>query len=152
MRSFLLLLHLSGVIVWVGGMFFAHVCLRPVAASQLQPAQRLPLLAGVLGRFFTAVAVSIVAILVSGFAAMATVGFAQAPIHWHVMASIGLWMAAIFAVIYFMYYPRLVAGVAIKDWPVAGAAMNRIRILVATNLLLGAVTVIVALLGTAIGG
>ena len=151
MRSFLLLLHLSGVIVWIGGMFFAHVCLRPVAAAQLQPPQRLTLLAAVLGRFFTAVAVSIVAILVSGFAAMATVGFAQAPLHWHVMASIGLWMAAIFAVIYFMYYPRLVKGVTVKDWPVAGAAMNRIRLLVATNLLLGAVTVTVALLGNVFG-
>ena len=42
MRSILLLLHLSGVIVWVGGMFFAHFCLRPVAALQLPPPQRLP--------------------------------------------------------------------------------------------------------------
>ena len=67
------------------------------------------------------------------------------------MASIGLWMAAIFAVIYFMYYPRLVKGVTVKDWPVAGAAMNRIRLLVATNLLLGAVTVTVALLGNVFG-
>ena len=32
-----------GVVVWVGGMFFAYVCLRPVAAAQLPPPQRLPL-------------------------------------------------------------------------------------------------------------
>ncbi|WP_265945652.1 hypothetical protein [Dechloromonas sp. A34] len=74
MRSILLLLHLSGVIVWIGGMFFAQFCLRPVAASQLPPPQRLPLLAAVLGRFFTAVALSIVAILGSGFASMAATG------------------------------------------------------------------------------
>ena len=151
MRSFLLLLHLSGVIVWVGGMFFAHFCLRPVAAAQLPPPQRLPLLAAVLGRFFMAVVASIVAILGSGFAIMGATGFGQAPIHWHVMSGIGLAMAAIFGVIYFLHYPRLKAGVALQDWPVAGAVMNRIRVLVATNLLLGVLTVVVATLGTHLG-
>ncbi len=147
MRAILLLLHLSGVIVWVGGMFFAHFCLRPVATLQLPPPQRLPLLAAVLGRFFVAVVVGIVAILASGFASMGVAGFGQAPIHWHVMAGIGLAMAAIFGVIYFRHFPRLKAGVAAQDWPAAGAAMNRIRILVATNLLLGALTIAVATLG-----
>jgi len=147
MRAFLLLIHLSGVIVWVGGMFFAHFCLRPVAAAQLPPPQRLPLLAAVLGRFFTAVAASIVAILASGFAIMGATGFGQAPIHWHVMSGFGLAMAVIFGIIYFRHYPQLKAGVALGDWPAAGAAMNRIRILVATNLLLGALTVVVATLG-----
>lgn len=147
MRSILLLLHLSGVIVWIGGMFFAQFCLRPVAAAQLPPAQRLPLLAAVLGRFFTAVAVSIVAILGTGFARMAATGFAQAPLHWHAMSGLGVLMAAIFGVIYFLHYPRLKAGVAAQDWPAAGAAMNRIRLLVATNLGLGALTVVVATLG-----
>ena len=127
MRSFLLLLHLAGVIIWVGGMFFAHFCLRPVAAAQLPPPQRLPLLAEVLGRFFFAVAASIVAIILSGFAIVGLVGFGQTPIHWHVMEAIGLLMTGIFSVIYFMYYPRLKAGVAAQDWPAAGAAMNAAR-------------------------
>lgn len=147
MRSFLLLLHLSGVIIWIGGMFFAHFCLRPVAALQLQPPQRLPLLAAVLGRFFKAVALSIVAILGSGFASMAMMGFAHAPLHWHVMSGLGIVMAAIFGVIYFLFFPRLRAGVADENWPIAGAAMNRIRQLVLTNLLLGAATIVVATLG-----
>lgn len=147
MRPLLLLLHLSGVIVWIGGMFFAHFCLRPVAAAQLPPPQLLPLLAAVLGRFFTAVAVSIVAILASGFAIMGAVGFGQAPIHWHVMSGSGLAMAAIFGIIHFRHYPRLKAGVAREDWPAAAAAMNRIRMLVATNLLLGTLTIVVATLG-----
>lgn len=151
MRSFLLLLHLSGVIVWVGGMFFAHFCLRPVAALQLQPAQRLPLLAAVLGRFFKVVTLSVVIILISGFASLAATGFAQAPLHWHVMAALGLLMSAIFGIIYFLYFPRLRAGVAGLDWPLAGAAMNRIRVLVMTNLFLGALTIAVAMLGSHIG-
>lgn len=147
MRSILLLIHLSAVVVWVGGMFFAHFCLRPVAAVQLPPPQRLPFLAAVLGRFFPAVVVSILAILGSGFARMAMVGFAQAPLHWHVMAGLGLLMAAIFAAIYLFYFPRLKAGVARQEWPAAGAAMNRIRLLVATNLLLGGLTIVIATLG-----
>ena len=151
MHSFLLLLHLAGVVVWVGGMFFAHFCLRPVAKLQLPPPQRLPLLAAVLGRFFVAVVVSIVATLASGFTIMGATGFGQAPIHWHVMSGIGLAMVAIFGVIYFLHYPRLRAGVAVQDWPAAGAAMNRIRILVATNLALGALTIAVATLGTHLG-
>ncbi|MDD2740715.1 MAG: CopD family protein [Rhodocyclaceae bacterium] len=150
MRSFLLLLHLSGVIIWVGGMFFAHFCLRPVAVAQLQPPLRLPLLAAVLGRFFKVVAASIVIILLSGFATLTATGFAQAPLHWHVMAGLGLLMSAIFGVIYLLYLPRLEAGVVMLDWPLAGAAMNSIRILVMTNLALAGLTIVVATLGNLI--
>jgi uncharacterized membrane protein len=41
----------------------------------------------------------------------------------------------------------MVAAVAASDWPQAGAAMNAIRQLVLTNLLLGVLTVAVAVLG-----
>lgn len=152
MRPFLLLLHISGVIVWLGGMFFAHFCLRPEAGLLLPPPQRLLLLAAVLGRFFKAVAVSIAAILLSGFASLAATGFAWAPLHWHVMSAIGLLMAAIFVVIYVLYYRRLQAAVAIEDWPAAGGAMNSIRRLVAGNLFLGALTLLLATVGAYFGG
>ncbi len=152
MISLLVFLHLLGVIVWVGGMSFAHLCLRPEAAAQLQPPQRLPLLAGVLGRFFRLVLLAILLILATGFIRLGQTGFAGAPLHWHLMAASGLLMVGIFAVIYHGFYPRLKAGVAAADWPAAGAAMNRIRQLVAINLLLGLATVAVAVLGGALGG
>ena len=41
LHPLLLFLHVAGVVVWVGGMFFAYVCLRPEAASQLEPPPRL---------------------------------------------------------------------------------------------------------------
>lgn len=148
MKSLFHLLHIAGVIVWIGGMFFAHVCLRPVAAAQLPPPQRLPLLAAVLGRFFVAVAISIVAILASGLAIMLPVGMGNAPIHWHIMFTLGLVMTGIFAYIALGLHPHLKRGVAAQDWPSAGAAMNRIRGLVMTNLILGVTTVAVAILGT----
>jgi len=147
MMPVLIFLHLAGVIVWVGGMFFAHYCLRPVAAAQLTPPQRLPLLAGILGRFFAFVAVAVGVILGSGFAMMVVVGFKNALFHWHIMMGTGLVMAGIFGYIYGALYPRLTAGVAAADWPAAGAAMDRIRKLVAFNLHLGIVTIAIATLG-----
>ncbi len=142
------LIHLLGVIVWLGGMFFAHVCLRPVAAEQLPPPQRLPLLAAVLGRFFRAVTVAVLAILATGFWRFAETAGSSIPWHWHAMAMTGMLMAAIYAAILLRFYPRLKAAVAVQDWPAGGAAMNAIRMLVLVNLNLGVLTVVVALLGS----
>ena len=63
------------------------------------------------------------------------------------MALLGSVMALVFAVIYFVFFPQMKAGVAAQTWSVAGAAMNRIRHLVVVNLLLGGLTVAVATLG-----
>jgi uncharacterized membrane protein len=142
-----LLIHLSGVIVWVGGMFFAHVCLRPVAAEQLPPPQRLPLLSAVLGRFFNAVTIAVIAIFATGFWRLGEHSGASIPWRWHAMAGIGTLMMVIYLVILLNYYPRLKAAVAAQDWPAGGAAMNVIRPLVLVNLILGTVTVTIALLG-----
>jgi uncharacterized membrane protein len=144
---YLLLIHLLGVIVWIGGMFFAHVCLRPVAAVQLPPPQRLPLLAAVLGRFFTAVACAIVAILATGFIRFTQLQGAPIPWHWHAMSGIGSAMVVIFLLIVLRLYPRLKAAVAAQAWPDGGKAMDNIRKLVLVNLVLGVITVFVALLG-----
>lgn len=51
------LLHILSIVVWIGGMVFAHFFLRP-AALQLPPPQRVPLMHGVLQRFFSAVLVA----------------------------------------------------------------------------------------------
>jgi len=48
----LYLVHVLATVVWVGGMFFAHQCLRPVVRAQLEGPQRLRLWNGVFGRFF----------------------------------------------------------------------------------------------------
>lgn len=141
------LIHLLGVVVWVGGMFFAHVCLRPVAAAQLPPPQRLPLLAAVLGRFFPIVGVAIIAILVSGLLRFGGLGGAVTPWRWHAMAGIGSVMMLIYLLIVLRYYPRLTAAVAAQTWPAGGAAMDTIRKLVLINLVLGVVTIAIAVAG-----
>ncbi len=148
LHHFLLFVHLVGVVTWVGGMAFAHFCLRP-AALALPPAQRLGLWRAVLGRFFPVVWVSIAAIVVSGFAMLLEVGFAQAPLAWHVMAAIGLLMAGIFASIWFGPWRALQQAVAAESWAQGAQALNLIRQRVTLNLALGAFTVALATLGLA---
>lgn len=147
MNRVLVLLHLAAVIVWIGGMFFAHVCLRPVAAVQLQPPQRLPLLAAVLGRFFVAVGAALVLLWGSGLIRFAQVG-AAIPWHWHAMLGLASVMTVIFGLIVLRFHRRMLAAMAIQDWPTAGKAMNSIRQLVLANLILGFLTVSVAVLGS----
>jgi uncharacterized membrane protein len=139
-------LHVMGVVVWVGGMFFAHVALRPSAAA-LAPPQRLPLLAATLSRFVAWAAVAIVAIVGSGAVMIAIGGgFGAAPWHVHAMTAAGLAMVAIYAFLVAVPLRALRAGVAAGDWPRAGAAMQRVRHLVAVNLALGLAVIAVAML------
>ena len=133
----LVFLHLVSAIVWLGGMVFAHFALRPAAVAVLEPPQRLPLMALALGRFFRLVAAAVIVILATGVALLARVGMAQAPVGWHVMLTLGLVMAAVFAVIFVQLYPALTRAVAAREWPAAAGALNRIRVLVMVNMGLG---------------
>lgn len=138
----LYLLHVLATVVWVGGMFFAHQCLRPVAVAQLEPPQRLALWRGVFGRFFPWVWVSVALLILSGQGIILQIGgMAVVPVHVHVMVAIGYLMAAIFAYIFFVPYKALKQNVAAQIWPEAGAALNRIRVLVGTNLSLGLINI-----------
>lgn len=141
----LLFVHVAGVVIWVGGMFFAYVCLRPAAAQVLDPPQRLPLWSATFARFLPAAAVAVLALLASGFAMLAQPGFAQAPIGWHLMLALGLLMSGVFAYVHAVLYPRLRSACAEAAWPRAAQALNGIRRLVALNLVLGILTVAAAI-------
>jgi uncharacterized membrane protein len=131
------LLHLVAAIIWLGGMTFVLSALRPVAMAQLQPPVRLPLMAGVLGRFFVAVWGSIAVLMLSGAFMLAMVGMKGAPIGWHLMLGIGLLMFAIFGHLYFGPFRRMRAAVAAANWPEAGRRMAQIHPLVVVNFALG---------------
>jgi len=134
----LYLVHVLATVVWVGGMFFAHQCLRPVVLAQLEGPQRLRLWNGVFGRFFPWVWLSVLLLLASGHGLIyAFGGFRAVPMHVHLMTGIGYLMAAIFAFIYFVPYARLRRAVAAEDWKAGAAAQDLIRRLVGTNLALG---------------
>jgi uncharacterized membrane protein len=144
----MLLLHVLGVVVWVGGMFLMHVAVRPAAVQLLQPPQRLPLLASVLERFFRWVVVAIVAVLASGLGMILEGGgFRNAHLSVHLMFAIGLAMMAVFLHIRFAPFRRLQAAVAASDWPLAARRMDQVRQLVTVNLALGILTIAVATIG-----
>ncbi|CAB3694030.1 CopD family protein [Achromobacter pestifer] len=151
--SVLKFIHVIAVILWVGGMLFAHCFLRP-AAAQLEPPVRLKLMASVLGPFLNAVLVAIVVILLTGMSligqeasrAVQTGGAFFMPLGWTLMAAGGVVMMAIFGHIRFALYKRLSAAVAASDWPKGGQAMAGIRRWVGVNLVLGIAIVAVVFL------
>lgn len=146
-KPVLLFLHIASDVVWVGGMFFAYMCLRPVAASQLPPPQRLPLWAAVFARFFPWVWLSVALLLATGMTMLLEVGVAHAPLNWHLMFGVGIVMMLIFGFVFFVPYRRLQRAVAVQQWSDGGAALNQIRRLVGINLSLGAINIAVATLG-----
>ena len=145
-----LFLHLMGVVVWVGGMFFAYMVLRPVAASALEPPQRLTLWAGVFGKFFPWVWVSVALILVTGLYMMMLLSSATMPHYVWTMLVLGIAMMLIFAHLFFAPYGRLKQAVSTQDWKAGGAALMQIRRMVGINLSLGLLTIAVVFLGRAL--
>jgi uncharacterized membrane protein len=145
--------HVLSIIVWIGGMVFAHFFLRP-AVAQLEPPVRLRLMHDVLGRFFQAVLVASLLTLVSGVwmlgrAAKQVVqsgGSFQMPLSWGLMAVLGVGMVAIFMHIRVVLFKRLGRAVAGSDWAAAGVALAQIRTWVSVNLGLGILVVLVTLL------
>jgi uncharacterized membrane protein len=145
--SIALTLHLLGVIIWVGGMFFAHVVLRPVLNEQLEPHHRLPLLLRVFDGFFPWVWGSVITILASGYWMLFTRYENDASWWLSLMTVVGTLMAAIFIFIYTIPYHQF--GTALKgdDMPRAVAAISLIRQLILVNLVLGLFVSVLAPMG-----
>ena len=145
--------HVLSIIVWIGGMVFAHFFLRP-AVAHLEPPVRLRLMHDVLGRFFQAVLVASLLTLASGVwmlgrAAKQGVqsgGSFQMPLSWGLMAVLGVGMVAIFLHIRVVLFKRLGRAVAESAWAAGGVAMAQIRTWVSVNLGLGVLVILVTLL------
>lgn len=131
------LLHLAAAILWLGGMGFMLLAMRPAAMATLPPPQRLPLLAAAMQRFFVVVWLCIATLLASGLYLLGAMGMKQAPPGWHAMFGIGLLMCALFAFLYFAPYRRLQRAVAASDWPAGGAQVRQIAPIVIANFALG---------------
>jgi uncharacterized membrane protein len=139
-----LIAHAWAAVVWVGGMFFALVALRP-ATAPLEAGPRLELWSRVLRRFFAWVFAAIVLLLASGYGLIFGVfgGFAGAGIHVHLMQGLGIVMMLLFLHLYFAPWRRFEAAVARRDTAQAARQLNQIRWIVTINLLLGLLTVAV---------
>ena len=142
-------LHIVASVIWVGGMFFAYMSLRPVAATLLEPPLRLPLWVQTFGRFFPWVWASIIVLLGTGywmvfafFGGMKGIG-----LHVHIMQGLGILMMLLFFHVFFAPYRRMRQALDANDLPEAGRRLNQIRIVVGTNLILGLIVVVVAATG-----
>jgi uncharacterized membrane protein len=146
-------LHMLSIIVWIGGMVFAHFFLRP-ALAQLEPPLRLRFMHEVLGRFFRAVLAAALLTLGSGVWMLGRVakqvvqsgGSFEMPLAWTLMAALGMAMVAIFLHIRFALYRRFGHLVGAAEWAAAGAVLLQIRRWVSVNLGLGLLVLLVTLL------
>lgn len=138
--------HVLAALVWVGGMFFAWMVLRPAAVQALDAPARLKLWVEVFRRFFLWVWVAVVLLPVSGVGMMHMrfAGFDGAPRYVHIMMGLYIAMLALFLRANALQLPELRRAIAAEDWPTGGAVLGRIRRLVGINLLLGLFLVAIA--------
>jgi uncharacterized membrane protein len=134
-------LHLLCAVLWVGGMFFAYVVLRPSMAA-IEAPQRMLLHTRVFKKFFLVIWHAMPVILLSGGAMIALQwDMATAPWQIHAMMGLGLVMAAVFLVIVFGPYRQFRRT---TDRNRMASSLDSIRKLIGVNLVLGLATVIVA--------
>jgi len=146
LNSLFILLHVIAAVVWVGGMIFAHQCLRPVAASQLEPPQRLKLWVGVFSRFFPFVWISIILLPLTGYLMMFSLwsSMSLTPLYVHIMNGVGTLMILVYLHVFFAPYRRLRRAVAAEIWADGAKALGQIRQLVGFNSMLGLIVIAVA--------
>lgn len=143
MASVGLLLHLVGVVLWVGGMGFGVMVLRP-SLGALDAHARLPLMGTVHGKFFRMVWVLMPLVVLSGYMLLFGVHGGFGGVRWpiHVMHLLGLIMAGIFVTIWFGPYTALMRALAKGDVATAAGCNERIRRLVGMNFSLGVLAIV----------
>jgi uncharacterized membrane protein len=146
--STLIALHVLAAVVWVGGMFFAYMILRPSAAELQEPYMRLTLWRHVFKRFFMWVWLAVILLPATGYwmvlklGGMTNVGW-----HIHVMQTLGIIMILLFLRLFFASYKRLWHALDAGDLETGARSLNQIRVVVGINLTLGLIVVAIATAG-----
>lgn len=148
MNALAIALHGLAATLWIGGMFFAYLVLRPTVAV-MEPHRRLTIWSGAFRRFFPWVWMSVVVLPITGYwlVFQAFGGFATSPVYVHLMHALGLLMIGLFVYLYYRPYPVFQKAVEDENWPAAGAALNRVRHVVLVNLILGLVLLVIVYAG-----
>ncbi|WP_322520651.1 CopD family protein [Guyparkeria halophila] len=141
MTGLLMVIHLLSAVLWIGGVFYAYVILRP-SVGFLSGPERISLWDRVFTRFFRWVWVLIAALLISGYGMLfSSFGGFGSPGYLHGMQLFG-WLTIItFAVLAFGPYRQLHLAVAAEDWSRGGEMIPRIRRLVHIIMWLGLVSI-----------
>lgn len=140
-----LILHVFSAVIWVGGMFFAYLVLRP-AAGGLPERSLVELWTGVFRLFFPWVWAAIAVLLLTGFYMASAVfnGLGHAPIYIHLMLGLGILMMLLFLHVYFAPWKRLQRHAQAGELENAQKQLRQIRVLIGINLLLGLIVVAIA--------
>lgn len=142
-------LHLLAAAIWVGGMFFAYMALRPVAAKLLEPPIRLALWSNVFARFFPWVWASVIILPLTGYLMIYQTwgGFAHIGMDLKIMHLAGWAMVIIFMYVFFIPFRRMTHAIEEKTYELAGKHLSQIRQLIAINLTIGLIILVVASAG-----
>ena len=141
--SLAIALHVLSAVIWVGGMFFAYMAMRPAVVEVIEASQRGALWCHTLSRFFKWVWVAVILLLVTGYWMIFSAfgGMAGAGWHIHAMQTLGLVMMLLYFHVYFAPFRRLKQAVANQDPQEGGRQVGKIRKLVGINLVLGLIVV-----------
>jgi uncharacterized membrane protein len=141
-------LHVLAAAIWVGGMFFAYVVLRPCVFALESGALRFDLWERVLTRFLRVVWICIATLLGSGYwMIFALGGFRHVGPYVHTMQALGIAMLLLALHLYFAPFRRFRAALADHDWDGAAARLRQIRLAVAANLVLGLCVLVIGASG-----
>lgn len=149
MHKLWIFLHLVGVVIWIGGMFFMLHCLRP-SLDAIDGPQRPKLMVAVQGKFFKMVTVSLVLIWGSGLAMLYTAvsnALRPWPIGWHVMITLAVVMTLVFFYIRFALFAQAKQAFEQAKPGELGPLMEKIRMAVMANMGLGFLTIAAAIFG-----
>ena len=149
MIAIALALHMVAAIIWVGGMFYAYMILRPVAASQLEPAARLTLWSAIFQKFFVWVWGIVIVIPATGYFMVFSNwdGFQFVSMDIHIMHGLGILMVLLYLHLFFAPYRRMNQALAENNIQEAGKRLSQIRIIILINMLLGLTIAVVASAG-----
>jgi uncharacterized membrane protein len=143
LRNILLTLHLLSAVIWVGGMFYTVVVLRP-ALSLLDAGPRLQVQMQTFKKLFFYVWHTMPIMILTGWAmvGLAWGGFGALPWSINAMQGMGILMALIFLYTFFDPWQRLRR--AVRPGP---DLVARVRNLITVNLVLGLLTITAGALG-----
>lgn len=141
--------HLVAAVIWVGGMFFAYMILRPVAGRLLESPVRLTLWSNVFARFFPWVWAIIVTLPLTGYLMIYQTwgGFSDIGLDLQLMHILGWVMIAIFLHVFFAPFQRLAHAIEEKTYDLAGKQLNQMRMLIGINLIIGICITVIASAG-----
>lgn len=140
--------HVLAVIIWIGGMFFGLVALRP-AVRDMDALTAARFWCTVLGRFLPWVWAAIVMLLASGTYMVFNGfgGFSGLPWFVQFMMGIGIFMMMLVGHLSFSVFKKLKRAVAAGDATLAAKPLRQMRIIMDVNLILGLAIVIVIMSG-----